>query len=35
MALVKVKAKASGGCKRGSRHVKGRKGCFRKGKRRR
>jgi hypothetical protein len=26
--LVKVKAKANGHCKRGSRHHKGRKGCF-------
>jgi hypothetical protein len=31
--LVKVKAKASGHCKRNSRHIKGRKGCYRKGKR--
>jgi hypothetical protein len=27
--LVKTKAKAGGKCKRGSRHVKGRKGCWR------
>jgi hypothetical protein len=33
MALVKVRAKVDGHCRRGSRHVKGRKGCFRKGKR--
>lgn len=29
MALIKVAAKVNGGCKRGSRHVKGRKGCWR------
>jgi hypothetical protein len=28
--LVKTKAKAGGKCKKGSRHVKGRKGCWRK-----
>lgn len=28
MALVKVRARVNGRCKRGSRHVKGRKGCF-------
>jgi hypothetical protein len=33
MAMVKVKARANGLCKRGSRRVKGRKGCWRKGKR--
>jgi hypothetical protein len=33
MAMVRVKAKASGLCKRGSRHMKGRKGCWRPGKR--
>lgn len=26
--LVKMKMKASGACRRGSRHVKGRKGCW-------
>jgi hypothetical protein len=31
--LVKVKAKANGHCKRGSRYVKGRKGCYRSSKR--
>jgi hypothetical protein len=31
--LVKVAARVNGRCKKGSRHVKGRKGCFRKGKR--
>lgn len=30
--LVKVTARVNGRCKKGSRHVKGRKGCFRKGK---
>lgn len=30
--LIKVKSKSNGHCKRGSRHAKGRKGCFRKGK---
>jgi hypothetical protein len=29
MALIKVKARIKGGCRRGSRHVKGRKGCWR------
>lgn len=33
MAMVRVKATAKGLCKRGSRHMKGRKGCYRKGKR--
>lgn len=28
--LVKIKMKPSGACRRGSRHVKGRKGCWRK-----
>ena len=32
MASIKVKAKLNGQCKRGSRHMKGRKGCYRKGK---
>jgi hypothetical protein len=32
MAMVKVKARLNGTCKVGSRHMKGRKGCFRKGK---
>lgn len=27
--LVKVKSKANGHCRRGSRHYKGRKGCLR------
>jgi hypothetical protein len=27
--LVKVKATQKGTCRRGSRHVKGRKGCYR------
>jgi hypothetical protein len=27
--LIKVKAKVNGRCKLGSRHVKGRKGCWR------
>lgn len=27
--LVKVKARKNGHCKRGSRHQKGRKGCYR------
>jgi|EndMetStandDraft_8_1072994.scaffolds.fasta_scaffold508837_2 hypothetical protein len=31
--MVKVKAKVSGHCKIGSRHMKGRKGCWRKSKR--
>ena len=30
MALVKVKARVNGQCMRGTRHVKGRKGCFKK-----
>lgn len=30
--LIKVKSKANGSCKRNSRHVKGRKGCYRKSK---
>jgi hypothetical protein len=29
MAMVKVKAKANGHCKRGSRHRSGKKGCWR------
>lgn len=29
MALVKVAMRKNGRCKRGSRHVKGRRGCFR------
>jgi hypothetical protein len=29
MALVKVSARVNGRCKRGSRHVKNRKGCYR------
>lgn len=33
MAMVKVSARVNGRCKRGSRHMKGRKGCWRKGKR--
>lgn len=32
--LVKVKARVNGRCKMGSRHVKGRKGCFRSTKKR-
>jgi hypothetical protein len=28
--LIKVKMKASGACRTGSRHVKGRKGCWKK-----
>jgi hypothetical protein len=28
MALIKVSARKNGRCKIGSRHVKGRKGCF-------
>ena len=33
MAMVKVKAKVNGHCRVGTRHMKGRKGCWRKGKR--
>lgn len=33
MALVKVKARVNGTCPKKSRHIKNRKGCFRKGKR--
>lgn len=29
MALIKVKAKLSGHCGLGARHVKGKKGCYR------
>ncbi len=29
MALVRVKARVNGRCNRGSRHVKGRSGCWR------
>jgi hypothetical protein len=28
MAMVRIKMKANGQCRRGSRHVKGRKGCW-------
>jgi hypothetical protein len=33
MAYVKVTARANKTCKRGTRHLKGRKGCWRKNKR--
>lgn len=32
MAMVKIKARLNGRCKRGSRHMKGRKGCWHPGK---
>lgn len=32
MAYIKVKARMNGACKRGTRHLKGRRGCFRKSK---
>lgn len=33
MAMVRVSAKANGACRKGSKHKKGRKGCWRPSKR--